>query len=769
MSQRDSTKKKERQTKFFLLSIGLCFYLIVLYFTFHMGIVRDGTEKNPFEVMQKAMAHLQSKPLAVFPMSTYTFTYALSGTVIFWLLYLYIYILEKQRFADKNVGGSAEWYTDMEGYNKKYTSPFGEKKTQKGYWDNPEHIMDNVILAKDLYLSMNGKKTRRTIHQVVFGGSGAGKSYSVVKPNGLQMNSNYIFTDPKGELLEDLAKPLEDNGYEIKVFNLSDMKKSLCYNPYCYIRDENGVHQMVNCIVENTKKEGSSPGDQIWDDSMTVLLEAISFFMMEELPIERCNLSTAMDLIRLAQVDENNTSAKSDLDNIFDNLEKKNKNAGKPESMATKRYKEFRIASGKTLKSVLITTLTRLSVFDYEDVKNLMSTDTIHLEELGCKRQALFIIIPAAETAFNFLAATLYTQLFETLYWQVENKFPSSYLLSDGTDTYLWEDTEEEIREKQKLIPNSKIQFEKNRYVVRNGDKVIESFSTEKSAQWFLSHVSGKIIQGERTLPYNVRFILDEFANVGKIPGFVEKLSTMRSYKLWCTIILQNLGQLKKMWGDDMSTIIGNCDIFTFLGSQEKEMLEYIQTMLGSTTKRQKNTTLNTGRQQGKMSESYQETKANLLDFNEIREMGDNDCITFLRGERPFYGEKYNLQCHPNYKLSGSYSQENKFFIPFDNSKNVNPERDIRQAEEKKKIKLANELEKDEEDLISTPKDIVDVLKDACENKPENLEKTISKEMDDPIRVAETQAEKDLTNQRLAEAENEMENSDVADIWDIMM
>ncbi len=750
----DQRKKYRRQN---ILTFGAILFMVLEYFALHMGYVQEERGQNIFTVMGMAVGHIIKEPLTFMPFQVYTLWYSLFFLFLLALGLLYFWIQETMRAHDRDASGTAHWNTDMKSYNKRFNTPFGKTETN-GY--------DNMILAKDLYLSMNGNKTRRNAHQAVFGGSGAGKSYSLIKPNALQMNCSYIFTDPKGELLEELAHPLEENGYEIKIFNLSRMHQSMTYNPFAYIRDENGVRSMVKCIIDNTRNTEQNTGDPIWEDSMTALLQAIVFYMIEELPVKERNFANVMKMLRLAQVDENNVNSKSSFDLLFEALEEKN-----PTSMAVMSYKTFRIGSGKTLKSILITTMTRLDVFNISAVATLTGTDTLHLEELGTKRQALFIIIPAADKTYNFLAATLYTQLFETLYDQVENECSQSYYLEKGHDCYLWGKNKDEIKEKAECIPCSVIveNEERNRFEVWDKDKtiLIDSFTTKKAAEWFRSHAGGKVVKGRRSLPYDVRFMLDEFANIGRIPGFVEKLSTMRSYHLSCMIILQNLAQLKKLYQDDMGTIIGNCDTFIFLGSQEKDMIEYIESFLGKTTKRQQSMSVSHGK--GSNSESYQFTAASLMAFNEIREMDDNDCIVFLRGQKPFFKKKYDLRDHPNYKLTGAASDEYKYIIRLDNRKKIDEERDEKQIKEDKEKRYEEGLSGGADRVISMPISAVEVFDRICEGDPSKLRERIVIESE-PEPVAETQEEKRKAEAAFEETKEAIEEyeelDDGSDIWD---
>ena len=672
-------RKKQQMSSIKIFSIILC--ILVSYVGFHMAVVHTETS-NFVSDITNGFKHLIEKPLIIMPFTVYTVLYV-GGVFLFTGLFaMYFYYYSKRRLYDKGAAGTAEWNTNLKAYNKKYTSPFG-KEDNSGY--------DNIILSKNVYLSQNGRKTRRNTHVFVIGGSGAGKSRFVVKPNVLQFNASFAITDPKGELLETLGKPLQENGYEIKVFNLSEMHKSMCYNPYAYIRDENGVRTMVKCIIDNTRGTDQNTGDPIWEDSMTALLQAISFYMIEELPEKDRSFTTAMEFLRMAQIDENNTGQATKFDKLFEDLRKR-----KPNSMAVMSYDTFRIGSGKTLKSILITTMTRLDVFNMTSVANLTTKDTIHLEEIGVKKCALFIIIPPANKTFNFIAATLYSQLFETLYNQVDNICPLSwwYEKPNGRGGYEYYLTpKDKIRKKAEvkklfeMLPDSKVvKNEKtNRYDIyhKKSDTIIESFDSRKRAKEYLEEAKGaKLVRGSRSLPYNTRFLLDEFANIGTIPDFVPMLSTMRSYGISCTIIMQNLAQIQTMYEKEYGTVIGNCDSFLFLGGQEKETIEYVMEMLSEGEVIQKTDTISTHNN----SQGRQTTSQNLMTFDQIRQMPDSDCILLIRGEKPFYGKKYEYTEHPNYKLTGDADPDNNYDNRLDNRDSTEEQDQVKMVKEKKKM-----------------------------------------------------------------------------------
>lgn len=266
-------------------------------------------------------------------------------------------------------------------------------------------------------MSLNTRQHRENLNVLVIGGSGSGKSRFYVKPNIMQLNTSYVVTDPKGELLRSCGRLLKKAGYDIRVFNLIDMSHSNNYNPFNYVYDRDGnvnksyVLKMINCLMKNTKKEGSSGGDQFWDDATQALLLAISFYLLEKAEPQDRNFGMVMKVMKLAEISEQDENMKSQLDEMMDELYAEN-----PYSMAVTYYKDFKKAPAETAKSILISAAVRLQAFNLPEVGNLTFTDNIHLDTLGDKKTALFVIIPSSDATFNFLAAMMYTQLFDTLY-----------------------------------------------------------------------------------------------------------------------------------------------------------------------------------------------------------------------------------------------------------------------------------------------------------------------------------------------------------------
>ena len=297
-----------------------------------------------------------------------------------------------------------------------------EKKKVKKSPKSPFETDNNILLTQEVRMSLNTRQHRENLNVLVIGGSGSGKSRFYVKPNIMQLNTSYVVTDPKGELLRSCGRLLKKAGYEIRVFNLIDMSHSNNYNPFNYIYDKDGninktyVMKMVNCLMKNTKQEGASGGDQFWDDSTKALTLAIAFYLLEKKTDENGNsidrnFSTVMKMMRLAEISEQDENHRSPLDDMMDELRAEN-----PHSMAVSFYADFKKAPAETAKSILISAAVRFAAFNLPEVADLTHTDNIHLDTLGDRKTALFIIIPSSDATFNFLAAMMYTQLFDTLY-----------------------------------------------------------------------------------------------------------------------------------------------------------------------------------------------------------------------------------------------------------------------------------------------------------------------------------------------------------------
>ena len=320
--------------------------------------------------------------------------------------------------------GSARWANEKEEklLADKIEKKKGGKSAKTEKPKSPFETDNNILLTQEVRMSLNTRQHRENLNVLVIGGSGSGKSRFYVKPNIMQLNTSYVVTDPKGELLRSCGRLLKKAGYEIRVFNLIDMSHSNNYNPFNYIYDKDGninktyVMKMVNCLMKNTKQEGASGGDQFWDDSTKALTLAIAFYLLEKKTDENGNsldrnFSTVMKMMRLAEISEQDENHRSPLDEMMDELRAEN-----PHSMAVSYYADFKKAPAETAKSILISAAVRFAAFNLPEVADLTHTDNIHLDTLGDRKTALFIIIPSSDATFNFLAAMMYTQLFDTLY-----------------------------------------------------------------------------------------------------------------------------------------------------------------------------------------------------------------------------------------------------------------------------------------------------------------------------------------------------------------
>lgn len=329
---------------------------------------------------------------------------------------------EEKFLADRMSAGSKPKRGKDAAQQSLRTATKPEKKKVKKSPKSPFETDNNILLTQEVRMSLNTRQHRENLNVLVIGGSGSGKSRFYVKPNIMQLNTSYVVTDPKGELLRSCGRLLKKAGYEIRVFNLIDMSHSNNYNPFNYIYDKDGnisktyVMKMVNCLMKNTKQEGASGGDQLWDDSTKALTLAIAFYLLEKKTDENGNsldrnFSTVMKMMRLAEISEQDENHRSPLDEMMDELRTEN-----PHSMAVSFYADFKKAPAETAKSILISAAVRFAAFNLPEVADLTHTDNIHLDTLGDRKTALFIIIPSSDATFNFLAAMMYTQLFDTLY-----------------------------------------------------------------------------------------------------------------------------------------------------------------------------------------------------------------------------------------------------------------------------------------------------------------------------------------------------------------
>ncbi|EGS28178.1 VirD4-like conjugal transfer protein, CD1115 family [Streptococcus agalactiae] len=296
---------------------------------------------------------------------------------------------------------------------KEYGSArWGTRKDIEPYMD--EKFQNNILLTQTERLTMNGRpanpKYARNKNVLVIGGSGSGKTRFYVKPNLMQMHSSYCVTDPKGTIVIECGKMLEDNGYEIKILNTINFKKSMKYNPFAYIRSEKDILKLVQTIIANTKGEGEKAGEDFWVKAEKLYYTALIGYIWYEAPREEKNFATLLDMIDASEVREDDETYMNPIDRLFEALEKR-----EPTHFAVKQYKKYKLAAGKTAKSILISCGARLAPFDIRELRELMSEDELELDTLGDRKTALFVIISDTDDTFNFVVSIMYSQLFNLL------------------------------------------------------------------------------------------------------------------------------------------------------------------------------------------------------------------------------------------------------------------------------------------------------------------------------------------------------------------
>ncbi|WP_418884255.1 VirD4-like conjugal transfer protein, CD1115 family [Acetoanaerobium noterae] len=527
------------------------------------------------------------------------------ATGVFFMI-IYLRKLDKKKFRKGQEYGSARWGT------KKEIIPYIDLIPRK-----------NIILTETEKLTLSPyavpnqpHHTARNKNILVVGDSGSGKTRFFVKPNIMQMHSSYVVTDPKGTVLLEVGKMLskgrikqdaqgrtvtKDNKpvyepYKIKVLNTINFKKSMHYNPFAYLKKEKDILKLVNTIILNTKGEGEKAAEDFWVKAERLLYTALIAYIFYESPEEEKNFNTLISMIDSSEVHEDDESFVNGVDVLFKELETgKDYLTGEvignpqPNHFAVRQYKKYKLAAGKTAKSILISCGARLAPFDIEELKEMLSDDKLELDKLGDKLTALFIIISDTDTTFNFIVAMLYTQLFNLLCEKADDEY------------------------------------------------------------------GGK-------LPYHVRCLLDEFANIGQIPNFEKLIATIRSREISASVVLQSKSQLKAIYKDHANTIEGNCDTTLFLGGKEKDTLKDLAEILGKETIDLYNTSENRGQQQS-YGMNYQKVGKDLMSQDEIAILDGGKCIMQLRGVRPFLSKKYDISKHENYIMLSDYDKKNSFDV----------------------------------------------------------------------------------------------------------
>lgn len=434
----------------------------------------------------------------------------------------------------------------------------------------------NIPITQNVCLGLDMRRHMRNLNVLLIGGSGAGKSRFFCKPGIMQANCSYMICDPKGELLRDCAPLLFQRGYDVKVFNLKpgERRRTNAYNPFQYLRSDADVIQMITLLFQATTPKNAHSSDPFWDRAEELLVAALVLYLYHEGMEEDKNFATVMYLLNNAQASEEDENFRNPVDDLFQELafEKGEEN------VAVQFYTAFKLAAGKTAKSVLIMATSRLRHFLLEEIAEMTSTDDMDFASLGEHKRAIFICTPVNDKSFNYLVSMLYMQAFQQLYDCAERKHGG-------------------------------------------------------------------------TLPVHVRFLMDEFANVPVSEDFEQTLSTCRSYNISCSIILQNIAQIKGMFEKTWENIIGNCDTFLYLGGNEQSTHKYVSELLGKATIDTR-TSGQTKGSHGSYTRNFQQAGRELLTPDEVRALDNKFALVFIRGECPVCDLKYDLLRHPALTLT---------------------------------------------------------------------------------------------------------------------
>ena len=494
--------------------------------------------------------------------------------------------------------GSARWGTRREG--RKFM--------------NERDFADNIIFTEHYGLAMSrpdhDRRLERNRNVLVVGGSGSGKTRGYFEPNVMQMNANYLVTDPKGESLPRLGHMLEAHGYEVLSFNTVDFARSLHYNPIAYVRDEADILEFVTCLIENTKGDEEHGGDPFWENAERLLYVALIGYLVKHCPERDRSLSGLVTLLSLAKAKESDEDYRSPLDLLFEEVETGKRyvkgakaadgydptrrgsyaptgGAGRwvrvadpvpiEEDFCLLHYKMFKDAAGKTLKSILVSCNTRMEPFAIPQVRELVSRDEMHLDKLGDagSKRAVFAIMSDTSSLYSFL--------FAIMMWQAMNILCKRALVEYGG-----------------------------------------------------------------SLPVPVQFMFDEFANIGKLPDVEKAVAVIRSRNISMSIGLQSLSQLKSKYGDDAAVIVDCCDTTLFLGGKSTETVKEISETVGKQTVG--TVTWNESRGSSASStRNWNTLERDLIQAAEVAKLPRDEAIVLITGANPLRDRKYDVTMHPLY------------------------------------------------------------------------------------------------------------------------
>ena len=658
--------------------IGILFiflYIIVLYFLMIYKATEYEARGSDEYFWSLFRQHLTYRFWKLFPVPLNTIWFVLILTVIFVLILFFTIVDAKNRHhvENKTALASGMWLKgeDLEEFKQKFSNPEFRK---------------NIIYCDDIRTSIDAKAINRNLNSTVIGGSGSGKSFRIVIPNILQANTSYIITDPSGDLFMKYGSYLEYMGYKVKCFNLDEMDKSNHYNPFNYIHSNKDIEILVTMLIQNTNSPTAPKGDQFWEKCETALFCALIAFLYHHGQENEKNFSNVIRLIRTSQVDENDSTMQSPVDELFEAVRKEN-----PADFAVTQYDIFKLGAGRTLKSILISAAVRLQAFELDEVRQLTDTDDINLDSVPDEKTALFVLVPTGEKTFNFLAAIMYSQLFNNMYSYSQRTAKYSQLVvdSDGEvlKTFRAKNMEEAVVARQKA--EAWFKRTKDAYIRKYDDLSTKSVDNEKTSQFYAieskdqngntimhgfrgnprlakealvkmqhGHVVGNDqgSNGGVQCPVHVQFLLDEFANTGRIPDFTEKVSTMRKYEISVMIILQSIKQIQNLYEKEWDAIVANCDTLAYLGGGiDRETTKWLNEAIGKETRDVQGMSFSA---KGNGSTSINRQAVDMVAPNEMYTMSDQDCIVIEKGCHPYKGPKFFAPTqHPAWNIAQNLPQ----------------------------------------------------------------------------------------------------------------
>lgn len=457
-----------------------------------------------------------------------------------------------------------------------------------------EDLQANILFTKNGRMGLDNQRLpydfQKNKNTIVIGGPGSGKTFTFIKPNILQLNSSFLDIDPKGLVVRETGQMLEAAGYDVKVFDLANLANSDMFNVFHYIKTELDIDRVLEAITEGTQKKENNGGDDFWRQAEALLIRAFIGFLWfdgqdnDYLP----HLGMIGDMLRLTERKEKNTP--SPVEDWFEEL-----NENHPNNYAYKQWSLFNdLYNGETRMSVLAIASGRYSIFDHEQVTDMIRYDTMDIESWIDKKTAVFVAIPETNDAFNFLAAIFISTVMETL------------------------------RKKKDDI------------------------------------LSGAIESPSKSLHF--RFLIDEFANIGRIPNIDKALATFRSRDMSIVIVLQALDQLKTMYPKGWATLVNTCDTLLFLGGDEKETTDYLSKRAGKQTISVRKASYSKGKRGGG-SENRDTIGRDLLTPDEIGRINGKEALLYVAGQFVFRDKKYTVSDHPNAIMLANSPQDDNWYL----------------------------------------------------------------------------------------------------------